>query len=91
MTERARLTRSAALASTGVAIILLVLKMWAAWATGSVSMLGSLADTGLDLLASLLTLFAVGLAAQPVEIDSRVSHGDAGASGELVKPLEGDT
>ena len=34
-----------------------------AWATGSVAMLGSLADTALDLIASLVTLFGVRVAA----------------------------
>ena len=43
----------AALASVAVASFLLLLKGFAAWHTGSVAMLGSLADTGLDLLASL--------------------------------------
>ncbi len=85
--ERARLTRSAALASTGVAIILLGLKAWAAWETGSVSMLGSLADTALDLLASLLTLYAVGFAAQPADEDHRFGHGKAEAIAALMQTL----
>ena len=38
-----------------MATSLLVVKGYAAWHTGSVAMLGSLADTGLDLLASLVT------------------------------------
>lgn len=84
---RARLTRSAALASTGVAVLLLVLKGWAAAATGSVAMLGSLADTGLDLLASLLTLFAVGFAAQPADDDHRFGHGKAEAIAALMQTL----
>ncbi|MFZ4689432.1 MAG: cation diffusion facilitator family transporter [Polymorphobacter sp.] len=87
MNERGRLTRAAALASTGVAVALLGLKLWAAWATGSVSMLGSLADTGLDLLASLLTLFAVGLAAQPADADHRFGHGKAEAIAALMQTL----
>ena len=48
MPDRAALTARAALASVAVASFLLVLKAYAAWATGSVAMLGSLADTGLD-------------------------------------------
>ena len=39
-----------------VAVILLVAKAWAAYATGSTAMLGSLADTALDVIASLTTL-----------------------------------
>ena len=85
--ERARLTRSAALASAGVAVVLLGLKSWAAAATGSVSMLGSLADTGLDLLASLMTLFAVGLAAQPADEEHRFGHGKAEAIAALMQTL----
>lgn len=87
MDERGRLTRSAALASAGVAVTLLGLKTWAAWATGSVSMLGSLADTGLDLIASLLTLYAVGFAAQPADDDHRFGHGKAEAIAALMQTL----
>ena len=86
-TERARLTRSAALASAIVAVTLLGLKTWAAWATGSVAMLGSLADTTLDLLASLVTLFAVGLAATPADEDHRFGHGKAEAIAALMQTL----
>ncbi len=85
--ERGRLTRSAALASSALAVILLGLKGWAAWATGSVSMLGSLADTALDLLASLLTLYAVGFAAQPADAEHRFGHGKAEAIAALMQTL----
>jgi divalent metal cation (Fe/Co/Zn/Cd) transporter len=60
MTDKARLTINAALASVAAALFLLVLKGAAAWETGSVAMLGSLADTALDLLASIVTLTAFG-------------------------------
>ena len=46
----------AALASVAMATFLIALKSWAAWTTESVAMLGSLADSGLDLLASAVTL-----------------------------------
>jgi ferrous-iron efflux pump FieF len=85
--ERARLTRSAAVASSSVAFILLGLKAWAAIATGSVAMLGSLADTALDLVASLMTLFAVGFAAQPADDDHRFGHGKAEAIAALMQTL----
>ena len=58
----------AALASVGMACFLLLLKGFAAWQTASVAMLGSLADTGLDLLASLVTLYGVRLAATPADM-----------------------
>jgi ferrous-iron efflux pump FieF len=61
----------AALASVAMAVFLLLLKGFAAWHTGSVAMLGSLADTGLDLLASLVTLYGVKLAAEPADHDGK--------------------
>ena len=73
----------AALASVGMATFLLALKGYAAWATGSVAMLGSLADTGLDLLASLVTLYGVRLAATPADHDHRFGHGKAEALAAL--------
>ena len=73
----------AALASVAVAVGLLVLKSYAAWHTGSVAMLGSLADTGLDLLASLVTLYGVKLAAEPADHDHRFGHGKAEALAAL--------
>ena len=87
MTERAILTRRAAIASVCVAIILLGLKAWGAWATESMAMLGSLADTALDLAASLVTLFAVSLAAQPADEDHRFGHGKAEAIAALMQTL----
>ena len=73
----------AALASVAMATSLLVLKGYAAWATGSVAMLGSLADTGLDLLASLVTLYGVKVAAEPADHDHRFGHGKAEALAAL--------
>ncbi|OYY91850.1 MAG: divalent metal cation transporter FieF [Sphingomonas sp. 28-66-16] len=55
------------------------IKGYAAWATGSVAMLGSLADTGLDLVASLMTLFGVRFAMQPADATHRFGHGKAEA------------
>lgn len=79
MNDRAALTTRAALASVAAALLLLALKSYAAWATGSVAMLGSLADTGLDLIASLVTLFGVRVAAIPADRDHRFGHGKAEA------------
>ncbi len=84
--ERRRLlplATRAALASVGVASFLLLLKGYASWSTGSVAMLGSLADTGLDLLASLVTLYGVRLAATPADDDHRFGHGKAEALAAL--------
>ena len=75
----ASLNRSAAFASIAVALLLVVLKAWAAWATGSTAMLGSLADTALDLVASLATLAGVWVAARPDDAEHRFGHGKAEA------------
>jgi ferrous-iron efflux pump FieF len=77
--ERAFLTRSAALASIAMALFLAVLKVWAVWRTGSTAMLGSLADTSLDLVASLATLVGVWVAAMPADEDHRFGLGKAEA------------
>lgn len=77
--DMGRLTRSAAIASVSSAAVLMIAKGFAAWHTGSIAMLGSLADTGLDLIASLTTLFGVWLAAQPADADHRFGHGKAEA------------
>ena len=62
-------TPEAALASVAMALFLVGLKGWASWETGSVAMLGSLADTALDFVASLIVLFGVKLAAIPADED----------------------
>jgi ferrous-iron efflux pump FieF len=76
---RASATARAALASVAAALLLLALKGWASIATGSVAMLGSLIDSGLDLIASLVTLWAVRVAAAPADHDHRFGHGKAEA------------
>jgi ferrous-iron efflux pump FieF len=81
----ATLNRSAAFASIGVALLLFGLKAWAAWATGSTAMLGSLADTALDLIASLATLAGVWIASQPSDEAHRFGHGKAEALAAMVQ------
>jgi ferrous-iron efflux pump FieF len=73
------LTSRAALASMVMALTLLGMKIYAVLQTGSVAMLGSLADTGLDVLASLVTLFGVRFAAQPADDNHTFGHGKAEA------------
>jgi len=77
--KSAALNRSAAIASITVALFLVALKAWAAWSTGSTAMLGSLADTALDLIASIATLVGVWIAAQPEDEEHRFGHGKAEA------------
>jgi cation diffusion facilitator family transporter len=81
--DRHRLNRSAAFASIGAATLLLAIKGWAAWSTGSTAMLGSLADTALDLVASVATLVGVWIASQPADDKHRFGHGKAEAIAAL--------
>src|SRR5688500_19855708 len=62
-----------------MALFLAGLKGWAVWRTGSTAMLGSLADSALDLVASLATLAGVWVAAMPADEDHRFGHGKAEA------------
>lgn len=82
---RNRLARSAAMASITVAAVLVALKLWASVETNSVAMLGSLADSALDLVASLVTLFGVVYAAMPADDDHRFGHGKAEAIAAIVQ------
>ena len=82
---RARLTTRAALASITMAVFLVLIKSYAAWKTGSVAMLGSLADTALDLVASIVTLIGVRWAAMPADDDHRFGHGKAEALAALIQ------
>ncbi|WP_448662995.1 cation diffusion facilitator family transporter [Sphingomonas sp. CJ20] len=77
------LARRAALASVATAILLGALKGYAAWKTGSVAVLASLADSLLDFVASLVTLAGVHWAAQPADDKHRFGHGKAEALAAL--------
>lgn len=77
------LARRAALASVTTAIFLGAIKGYAAWKTGSVAVLASLADSVLDLVASLVTLGGVHWAAQPADHEHRFGHGKAEALAAL--------
>lgn len=85
--DRARLTARAAMASIAMALILIGLKSWAALQTSSMAMLGSLADSGLDLVASLVVLLGVRVAAVPADHDHRFGHGKAEALAALVQVI----
>lgn len=80
-----RLMRLATVASTSVALTLLGAKAVAWVVTDSVSMLSSLVDTSLDLVGSLITLFAVRQALVPADADHRFGHGKAEALSGLVQ------
>jgi ferrous-iron efflux pump FieF len=77
--EAARLMRLATYASVSVAAILIIAKLFAWQASGSVSLLATLVDSVLDALASLVNLFAVRHALSPADDDHRFGHGKAEA------------
>jgi ferrous-iron efflux pump FieF len=69
--------RLATYASVGTAVVLIVTKL-AAWLfTDSISLLASLIDSLLDVLASLISLFAVRQALTPADREHRFGHGKA--------------
>ncbi|CAG0942032.1 Ferrous-iron efflux pump FieF [Gammaproteobacteria bacterium] len=85
--RRARLLRSVTYASVIVAICLVVAKAWAWQATGSVSMLSSLADSLLDCLASGLTFWAVRYSMSPADAEHRFGHGKSEGLAALIQGL----
>lgn len=83
--ETARLTARITLMSVACAALLILLK-GAAWRlSGSIATLASLADSGLDLLASLATFAAVRYAAAPPDATHRYGHGKAEAFASLIQ------
>ncbi|HYC74073.1 cation diffusion facilitator family transporter [Brevundimonas sp.] len=78
-------TRNVTRLSVGVAVVLIALKAFALGASGSVSILASLADSALDLVASLGTFFAVRWAAAPPDAEHRYGHGKGEAMAALVQ------
>lgn len=85
--RRAVLTSRAAMASIAMAFVLIALKSWAAYHTSSMAMLGSLADSTLDLVASFVVLLGVRVAAQPADREHRFGHGKAEALAALVQVI----
>ncbi len=75
--QRGTVMRSAALASVGVALFLVVIKAAAYIASNSVAMLASLADSALDLFTSGLNMWAIHSALSPADAEHRFGHGKA--------------
>lgn len=85
--DRSRLVRSASTASVAVAALLVGLKTWAWFNTGSVSLLSSLADSLLDVAASLLTFWAVRFSLSPPDAEHRFGHGKSEGLAALLQAL----
>ncbi|HTX51642.1 MAG TPA: cation diffusion facilitator family transporter [Caulobacteraceae bacterium] len=83
--ETTRLTRRVTGLSLGLAAALAVLKALVWIESGSVSVLASLADSGLDVLAALGTFIAVRYAATPPDAEHRFGHGKAEAFASLLQ------
>ncbi|HEX4711357.1 cation diffusion facilitator family transporter [Phenylobacterium sp.] len=84
-TESAALTRRVTLYSVATAAVLVTIKIVAWLASGSVALLASTADSGLDLLASLTTFFAVRYAVAPPDAEHRYGHGKAEGFASLMQ------
>lgn len=77
--EARRVTSVATRASVAVAVVLAVTKAIVWYMSGSVALLASMADSALDLTASLTVFFAVRYAAEPADREHRYGHGKAEA------------
>ncbi len=82
-----RLMRLASYASVVMALTLISLKIWAWHATDSVALLSSLVDSILDLVASVITLFAVKVAVSPADREHRFGHGKSEGVAGLAQAL----
>ncbi len=67
----------ASYASVSVAAILIILKSLAWFQTKSISILAALTDSVMDILASIVNLFAIRYALKPADNDHRFGHGKA--------------
>ena len=81
--EAAALTRRVTLLSVITAAVLVALKLFAWRASSSVALMASLADSSLDLVASLATFVAVRYAVVPPDAEHRFGHGKAEAFASL--------
>jgi len=69
--------RRSALISVVAAATLLILKLSVGLATNSLGLLSEAAHSGTDLVAALLTYFAVRVAARPADVQHQFGHGKA--------------
>jgi cation diffusion facilitator family transporter len=69
--------RRIALVSVAAALVLIAVKLATGLATGSLGLLSEAAHSGVDFVAALLTLFAVGVAIRPADVGHQYGHGKA--------------
>ena len=77
--KRERLLKLASHASVATAGALLLMKLFAYWLTGSVSIMASLLDSLLDIVASVINLLAIRVALMPPDKEHPFGHGKAEA------------
>ena len=77
--------RRTALVSVLAALVLIGLKLGTGLATGSLGLLSEAAHSGTDLVAALLTFFALGVAGRPADIGHAYGHGKAEHLGALAE------
>ncbi|HWD68144.1 MAG TPA: cation diffusion facilitator family transporter [Caulobacteraceae bacterium] len=83
--DRAQSANQVTLLSVAVAVTLVMLKIGVWWLSHSIALLASALDSGLDLIASLSTFFAVRYAAAPPDREHRFGHGKAEAFASLMQ------
>lgn len=69
--------RRTALVSVGAACALIALKLSAGVASGSLGLVSEALHSGTDLVAALLTFFAIGVAGRPADAQHQYGHGKA--------------
>ena len=84
-----RLVSRAAIAATVMASLLLLIKIFAWWYTGSVSILAALVDSLVDIAASLTNLLVVRYSLQPADDEHTFGHGKAESLAALFLFLTG--
>ncbi|CAM3839294.1 CDF family cation-efflux transporter FieF [Xenorhabdus thuongxuanensis] len=82
-----RWVSSAALVATVLASVLLIVKIFTWWLTGSVSLLAALVDSLVDLAASLTNFFVVRYSLQPADQEHTFGHGKAESLAALAQSM----
>src|ERR1700733_14438883 len=67
--------RAVAGSSVLAAVVITALKLVVGFSTGSLGILSEAAHSGLDLIATLITFFSVGVSDKPADADHQYGHG----------------
>src|SRR4051795_2491757 len=79
--------RRTALISIGAAAALVALKLGTGLASGSLGLVSEALHSGTDLVAALLTFFAVGVSGRPADLGHQYGHGKAEHLSALAEAL----